>query len=70
VTARKPIVQVVDDEWVEIGWRKQRESCCDCHLVHDVDYRVVDGKLQFRARQNARATAAARRPFKIPREED
>jgi hypothetical protein len=42
-------VQVDDGEWVTIAWTKQREKCCGCGLVHKTDYRVVDGKLQFRA---------------------
>ena len=44
-----PVVHVDDGEWVTISWTKQRERCCNCDLEHDVDYRVVDGKLQFRA---------------------
>ena len=42
-------VWVEDDEWVTIAWKNQREKCCGCGKVHRVDYRVVDGKLQFKA---------------------
>ena len=42
-----------------------KEMCCDCHLVHIVDYRIVDGTIEFRARRDVRATAAARRPLKL-----
>lgn len=49
--ARKPIVHVDDNEWVTIAWKSQREKCCDCNLQHDVDYQVLDGKLQMRARR-------------------
>jgi hypothetical protein len=50
----KPVVHVEDGEWVTIAWKKQREMCCGCGLEHDVDYRVEDGKLQFRAVQRGR----------------
>jgi len=49
--ARKPVVHVEDGEWVTIAWTGQHEKCCDCNLEHAVDYQVVDGKLQFRARR-------------------
>jgi hypothetical protein len=49
--ALPPKIQIDDDEWVEVAWRKQLEECCDCGLVHEVDHRVVKGKLQFRARR-------------------
>lgn len=50
----RPVVHVEDGEWVTIAWKKQREMCCGCGLEHDVDYRVEDGKLQFRAVQRRR----------------
>lgn len=51
---RKPVLQCDDDEWVTIAWKNQREQCCECGLTHTVDYRVEDGKLQFRARNLGR----------------
>jgi hypothetical protein len=48
---RKPVVQFEDNEWYTISWKNQREKCCDCNLQHDVDYQVIDGKLQMRARR-------------------
>ena len=51
--------------------RAFREQCCDCGLVHDIDYRVVDGHVEFKIRKvNRRATAAVRRAFKFERERD
>lgn len=60
-------IQIVDGEWVIIEWSKQREQCCDCGLVHDVDHRVVNGDLEFRATVNRRATRLARRMEKPKR---
>jgi hypothetical protein len=46
---RRPVVEIDDGEWVTIAWIGQREKCCGCGRHHDVDHRVKDGKLQFRA---------------------
>jgi len=44
--------QIVDGEWIRPKRRKFREMCCDCHLVHDLDFRIVDGEIEFRATRN------------------
>jgi hypothetical protein len=36
-------------------------KCCDCGLVHRMDFRIVKGRVQFRPFRDKRATAAARR---------
>lgn len=57
--------QVVDGEWYPVGWRGDREGCCDCGLVHDLSYRIrVKGGRRFlecRVYRNEVATAASRR---------
>ena len=49
------------DEWVQPVRRGYKMGCCDCGLVHDVDFRIVNGRVQFRVRRNARSTAMVRR---------
>jgi hypothetical protein len=49
-----------------IGDRNYRISCCDCHLIHEMQFRVyTDGygqpSVKFRVRRNQRATNASRR---------
>lgn len=39
-------------------------ACCDCGLIHDLEFRVENGAVQFRARRNERATAQRRRKRK------
>ena len=56
-------------EWTRPRMRDFREQCCDRGLIHRLDFRVVDGKVEFRTRRDDRATAAARRPFRFTREE-
>lgn len=59
--------QLLDGEWMTPVRKGFQEQCCGCGLVHVVDYRIVDGKIQFRATVDNRATAAARRKFKSRR---
>ena len=51
---------VKSGEWVEPVRRGQRIVCCDCGLVHSVDFRVRRGRVQFRPRRNRRDTARMR----------
>lgn len=61
--------QAVDGEWFAIKKRGFYDMCCDCGLVHIVDYRIIEGRLEIRSTRHKRATAAARRKFKFEREE-
>lgn len=56
-----------ENEWVQPIRRGYRMYCCDCKLIHEMDFRVVSGRVQFRVRRNNRATAAARREHKARR---
>lgn len=55
-------------EWMRVVKRGFREQCCDCGLVHDLDFRIVDGNIEIRTRRNERATAAVRRAFKFDKD--
>ena len=43
------------------------KQCCDCGLVHRLDFRIVGGRIEFRTRRDDRATAAARRALRLRR---
>jgi len=48
--------------WVQPRMKKYFLSCCDCDLVHEMQFRVTsEGKVQFRARRAERYTAQERR---------
>jgi hypothetical protein len=49
------------NEWVQPIKTGYRMECCDCGLVHALDFRTVNGRAQFRARRDNRATATKRR---------
>lgn len=52
-------------EWVspvQQGSGLYKFRCCDCDLIHDMDFHVsAAGKVLFRVRRNTRATGQARR---------
>jgi hypothetical protein len=54
-------------EWVQPTPRGYKMACCDCGLVHSLDFRVIKyangkrAKIQFRAFRDNRATANIRR---------
>jgi hypothetical protein len=67
-------------EWTRPRMRNFREQCCDCGLIHRLDFRIVDGRkdararlrrlqVEFRTRRDDRATAAVRRTFKFAPDE-
>jgi len=60
---------VTDGEWLTIPWRGFKEQCCSCAHIHKTDFRVIDGRLQFRSYTDHRATAAARKHFKFSKDE-
>lgn len=58
-------------EWIQPIHRGYKMACCDCGLVHVLDFRVVKYaggkrvKIQFRARRHNRSTAMVRRMNRI-----
>ena len=54
-----------DGEWVQPVRKGYKFMCCDCGLVHRMDFRLAKRgsglSIQFRAFRDKRATAAARR---------
>lgn len=56
--------RIQDDEWVRPRMKGWRLMCCDCGLVHEIEFRVDSRGVKLRGRRNARATAAARKGLK------
>jgi hypothetical protein len=49
------------NEWIQPVRSGYRMACCDCGLVHEIDFRIVKGRVQFRVRRNDRSTGQMRR---------
>ncbi len=54
-------------QWIQPQSKGYKMSCCDCGLVHTVDFRIYKGKIQLRAWRNERSTGQIRR-FKFKKE--
>jgi hypothetical protein len=52
---------VASGQWVQPIRRGYKMACCDCGLVHVVDFRIRHGRIQLRAVRDARATGQVRR---------
>lgn len=48
-------------EWVQPVRRGYKLACCDCSLVHRLDFRIHNGRVQFRAFRDDRCTGQQRR---------
>jgi hypothetical protein len=59
--SRTVYTQIEDGERVKPPMRGYKICCCDCGLIHRMDFFIVRGRVQFEVRRDNRATAAARR---------
>ena len=61
----QPYDQVTEGEWVQPIRNGYKMECCDCGLVHKLDFRIRKGRVQLRAFRDNRATGQKRRkkPF-------
>lgn len=55
-------------EWVQPVRRGYKMGCCDCGLVHRMDFRIHHGRAQFRAFRAPRSTASMRRAMTLRRD--
>lgn len=57
--------RVIENEWIRPTMKGYKMACCDCGLIHELDFKVIrwgrGHKIKFRARRNNRATAQMRR---------
>lgn len=62
---RLKYAQVFDGEWIKpMPQTGHKMACCDCGLIHRMDFAVRGGKVIFRAVRDNRATANRRRRMK------
>lgn len=51
----------IENEWLRCKEGKVYNiACCDCALVHEIEFRVVDGRSEYRVRRNEQETEAKR----------
>ena len=59
--------QEFEGEWVYPVRKGYKIQCCDCGLVHTFDFRLRNGKIEYRVYRDNRATGQVRRhlPHKL-----
>lgn len=65
MTTRVQYFQQHDGEWVRQTRRNQLEQCCDCGLVHRLNYRIRNGRIEQQAFRDERRTAGVRRKKQV-----
>ena len=50
-----------EGEWVQPVIEGYKLKCCDCGLVHTLNFRIEDGHIQFQAFRDNRSTGQVRR---------
>ncbi len=66
----KQAVAIHPDGWTRWSYPTMdgyKMSCCDCGLVHNMQFRVTDDydQVEFRVQRNNRSTSAVRRYMKL-----
>jgi len=65
----KGYYHITNVEWVTVPRRGFKEQCCDCGLVHVLNFRVNDkGQIEIQTMRDERATSAVRRGFKFEKD--
>lgn len=59
---------MIDGVWLRVPKRGFKEQCCDCGLVHKLNFRIVNGALEIQVFRDERATSAVRRGFKFEKD--
>ena len=63
--ASKRYAPVTEGEWIApISHRGYMLACCDCGLVHRMNFRIIKGRVQFQAFRSGRSTGQVRRRMK------
>ena len=50
-----------EGKWIQPVDKGYKLCCCDCGLVHSIDFRIKDGRVQFRVFRAPRSTGQVRR---------
>ncbi len=60
---------IASGEWITVPRRGFKEQCCDCGLVHKLNFKIDDkGAIWIQTTRDERATSAVRRAFKFEKD--
>ena len=61
MTKKGKYAELEDREWIEPIRKGFKFRCCDCGLVHTINFRYKKRKIGVQVKHNNRATAQSRR---------
>lgn len=65
MTKKAGYYQVTDGEWIIVPKRGYKEQCCDCGLIHRLNFKVDEkGRIHIQTFRDDRATNGARTRFR------
>ena len=53
--------QIYTNKWRKISWSNYLLGCCDCNLIHSLDFRVIGQELQMKVKLCPKLTKEARK---------
>jgi hypothetical protein len=56
---------VEPDEWIRPVMNGYKMACCDCGLVHTIDFKIEEDRVWIKATRDKRATGQIRRSKKL-----
>jgi len=70
MTKRRDYYWVSDGEWIQVPKRGYKEQCCDCGLIHRLNFKVdSNGSIHIQTFRDTRATNGARKNFNFSKDE-
>jgi hypothetical protein len=61
---------VTDGEWIKVPKRNYKEQCCDCGLIHRMNFKTDEkGHIYIQTFRDSRATNGARTHFGFTKED-
>ena len=65
MTKKPAYYQVSHGEWIIVPKRGYKEQCCDCGLIHQLNFKIDDkGRIHIQTFRDGRATGGARTRFR------
>jgi hypothetical protein len=65
MTKKADYYHVTDGEWIRVPKRGYKEQCCECALVHRMNFRIIDNKhIEIQTFRDPKATGGARTRFR------
>ena len=67
---KRDYYHVTDGEWITVPKRGYKEQCCDCGLIHRMNFKInAKGGIDIQTFRDNRATGGARKHFKFTKDE-